>query len=97
MVVSYTQLLARDYKGKLDALADQFIAYAVEGALRMETLLKDLREYWAVNEHWLERPVTVDTNRVCEEILQVLNAAIQESGSHAAALSKPHRQRDQVP
>jgi two-component system CheB/CheR fusion protein len=53
MVVSYTQLLARDYKGKLDALADQFIAYAVEGALRMERLLKDLREYWSVNENWL--------------------------------------------
>ena len=46
MVTSYTQLLAREYKGKLGKDADQFIAYAVEGAQRMEDLLKGMREYW---------------------------------------------------
>jgi len=43
--MSYTQLLERDYKGRLDPPADKFIQYAVEGAHRMETLLRDLREY----------------------------------------------------
>ena len=52
MVVSYTQLLAREYRGRLDAQADKFIAFAVSGAQRMETLLGNLREYWSVNEHW---------------------------------------------
>jgi signal transduction histidine kinase len=97
MVVSYTQLLARDYKGKLDALADQFIAYAVEGALRMERLLKDLREYWAINEHWLEHPVPVDCNHVCEEILQVLHAAIQESGASVTHDQLPTVMAEEVP
>jgi PAS domain S-box-containing protein len=97
MVVSYTQLLARDYKGKLDGKADQFIAYAVEGALRMETLLRDLREYWSVNEHWPERPVPVDSNRVCVEILQVLNAAIQESGAIIKRDQLPTVMAEEVP
>jgi len=81
MVISYAQLLERNYKGKLDAQADQFIGYAVEGALRMERLLKDLREYWSVNEQWLEHPVAVDCNNVSDKAIQILQGPIKESGA----------------
>jgi light-regulated signal transduction histidine kinase (bacteriophytochrome) len=81
MVTSYSQLLAKEYKDKLGKDADKYIGYAVEGAQRMETLLKDLRSYWAVNEEKLDQPVRVDCNAVLKTALDFLAIPIKEAGA----------------
>lgn len=80
MVASYTQLLAERYRGRLDEDADKFIGYAIEGALRMQTLVRDLLAFSRVGRAGNARE-SVDCNAVWDEILQTLGPAIQQSGA----------------
>jgi light-regulated signal transduction histidine kinase (bacteriophytochrome) len=80
MVAAYTQLLAERYRGKLDADTDKFIGYAVEGAVRMQTLILDLLAFSRVGHNGNGGKAS-DCNRVIEEALLNLKAAIEESGA----------------
>jgi signal transduction histidine kinase len=44
-VASFCQLLQRRYAGQLDERADQYIAFAVDGAQRMQRLINDLLSF----------------------------------------------------
>lgn len=80
MVASYTQLLARRYQGKLDADADEFIHYAVDGATRMQALINDLLAYSRVGTR--VRPMAAIASRVAlEKALDNLKLAIEQSGA----------------
>ena len=87
MVVNFTQLLAEEKAGKLGADGDRYISYSVEGALRIEALLRSLLNYWEITERGGNRLSRVDCNHVLSEALLSLRAAIQQSG--AAVTSDP--------
>ncbi|MFC1585923.1 ATP-binding protein [Fibrobacterota bacterium] len=78
MVVSYLQLLERRYKGKLDENADEFINFAVDGAVRMKGLINDLLTYSRVGTS-PEEMREVDCTDVLKGTLRVLSASIEES------------------
>jgi len=80
MVASYTQLLARRYKGKLDSDADEFIAYAVDGATRMKALINGLLRYSRVGTKGKDFEPT-DCEAVFDRTLDNLQKAIEESGA----------------
>ena len=80
MVASYTQLLSRRYKGKLDADADEFIAFAVDGATRMQRLIQDLLTFSRVGSRG-EDLVTTSSDDALEQALTNLRGAIEDSGA----------------
>jgi PAS domain S-box-containing protein len=80
MVSSYTQLLERRYKDKLDADAKEFIAYAVDGANRMQRLIQDLLTYSRVSTRGKSLTPT-DCNAVLGQVRVNLSVAIEENNA----------------
>jgi len=80
MVASYTQLLARRYKGRLDSDADEFITFAVDGANRMQGLIQDLLAYSRVGTKGKELRETSSEEALQRAILN-LRGAIADSGA----------------
>jgi len=88
MVSSYTQLLKKRYSGQLDAKADQYIEFAVDGASRMQRLIQDLLAFSRVGTHPLELTET-DLNSVLTEVVQNLKLALEDSGGEVVFDSLP--------
>jgi PAS domain S-box-containing protein len=78
MVSFYTQLLSKRYKGKLDSDADEFIGYALDGALRMSALIKYLLEYSRVSTRRPEFAPT-DCEATFRESMTNLQLVLDES------------------
>jgi light-regulated signal transduction histidine kinase (bacteriophytochrome) len=80
MVASYTELLSRRYKGQLDADADEFIAFAVDGAIRMHRLLEDLLSYSRVATRGAALLAT-SSEEALQQALDNLRVAMDDTGA----------------
>ena len=75
-IASYTQLLQQRYQGKFDAEADKFIGYIVDGAYRMQALIRDLLMYSRAGRGELTLEPT-DMESVLAQALSNLETALQ--------------------
>jgi light-regulated signal transduction histidine kinase (bacteriophytochrome) len=80
MVSSYTQLLARRYRDKLDSDAEEFIGYAVDGARRMQAQINDLLAYSRITTRG-NRFEPTDCSAICQQAVSNLAAAIDETAA----------------
>jgi signal transduction histidine kinase len=80
MVTSFSQLLARRYKGQLDERADECLEYILTGTKRMAALIEDLLSYSQI-VHLTEKGVPVDSNVVLDKVLESCRIIIEESGA----------------
>jgi two-component system, NtrC family, sensor kinase len=80
MVTSYLHLLAQDYRGRLDATADAFIASVVDGPAWMQRLIQELLTYWRV-ETQPQVFAPIDGEQVLTLALANLQGTIAASGA----------------
>lgn len=95
MVASYLQLLERRYKGKLDASADDFIHFAVDGALRMKALIESMLHYSRVQTKG-KPPVPVETEPLLKSIIQNMEVLISEKRATITHDPLPRVMADEV-
>jgi PAS domain S-box-containing protein len=95
MVASYVQLLERNYKNLFDAKGEEYIAYAVDGAKRMQMLINDLLAYSRVGTQGNEFALT-DCAGVVGLAIKNLQKAIQESGATIACDPLPTVRADRM-
>ncbi len=79
-VASFTQLLQRRYAGQLDARADQYIEFAVDGAKRMQALINDLLQYSRVGRTNRE-PALISSDAALNQARSNVAAAMEETGA----------------
>lgn len=80
VVTGYVQLIERKYEGQLDADADQFFHYIVDGVTRMQHLINDLLNYSRVSTRGAPFR-DVDLRAVMDRALGNLEPVVAESGA----------------
>jgi PAS domain S-box-containing protein len=79
MITSYVQLLEKRYKSRLEGDAIEFINFAVDGANRMQVLIRSLLEYSRINR---AKPFEyVDLDETLQDVMRDLDLAIKDNNA----------------
>jgi signal transduction histidine kinase len=89
MIASYTTLLQRRYASKLDADADAFMNFIVDGVHRMNTLIQDLLEYSRAGAGNEDKLSEVHVATILRNVMANLKVTIAESGATVKSENLP--------
>ena len=78
MISSYVQLLSKRYMDKLDADADDFINYVIDGTRRMQDLINDLLTFSRIGKKGMDFKA-IDSGTILEHVLENLQTTIKEA------------------
>jgi signal transduction histidine kinase len=93
-IAGYTRLLAKRYQGKLDKEADEFIAFAIAGAERMQELISDLLVYARVGTRGTP-PQPADMGVLVHKVIDGMHSALQQWGAEIICEDLPTIHVDQ--
>lgn len=76
-IASFVSLLAKRYQGRLDADAEEYIAFAVDGAQRMQQMIQGLLAYARVGGQ-TQKFTMVDCEKLLTHVINDLRSTITE-------------------
>jgi light-regulated signal transduction histidine kinase (bacteriophytochrome) len=80
-VATFSQFLQRRYADRLDSEGDQFLRYIVQGARRMETLVRDILTYTHTAQAAWEEARPTDARSVFKKVLADMRTAVEETSA----------------
>ena len=88
MISSFTQLLEKRYKDKLNEDANDFISFITDGVARMQDLINSLLNYSRIGKNYKEFE-KVDLNDVLKDVIDNLKPLINETNAEVLYDSLP--------
>ena len=89
MVTIYSELLQEQFGNKLGSTGEEYLGYTVKGAMRIGSLLRDLRTYMQVSMAEEEPKEDVDAGAILEKALANLEIAVNDSGASISHTALP--------
>jgi len=94
-IIHFAQLLERRYKGRLDADADQFIAFIVDGAKKMSALIVDILQYSRVRGNFIPLNPILAADALSSAVKN-LEQDISDAGAKVSIGEMPRVMADQT-
>ncbi len=89
MVSVYSQLLQRKLSGKLDSESEVLLRHCMDGAARLDRLIKDLLEYTRASADCVDDPSPVGLDLTVEHVLDILRPGLEEAAARVTTDPMP--------